>query len=462
MARTKKKYNKWRKVNVHRPQDSNEESDLIHDATRAYIEESGDARMFSSTQSRGQQTTMASTHSALLFGHGSFPPLPTPAQSPFALVSETDINTSIAPGPSTFREYLLSKPHATVPKAVDALSNACTLVAGDLLSLPNETLGKICEATIVLDRRAGCSLLLTCKKLHAITITAYGDAAKEYAKDQDLFAAVLFEPTSDGDVYLEWMPRLLSRSSPILQLLEEAERLHNVSLVVRKPLLKPFANSDALPVFKVGLYLLGMLHFRHAQDLATGLVETFLDNLPGAALLVLRVTSIMMHALFCHQYSLSEFCHSHSSIIQTRDLIQEVETASRRDNAFTFQPELMPCAFEKLLLTSGLRLPAYAWDHKNVWSIGDGDPLVDALGGTMRNIEYCSKLDQKHPVVVRMRRSRYDIEISERIAAVYPDEVGLLSQEWESVDRQLAKIGEWRGDRSDLEILKEFKAMTGL
>lgn len=342
----------------------NEEPDTTFNAIRTHFMELGDARMFSSTQAQGQQTTLASNQSALLFGDGSFPPLPTPpAQSPFVPSSETSINTSIAPRPSTFREYLLSKPHATTPKAVSVLSNACTLVTGDpgplellqmkpdpqsMLLLPTETLGKVCEATIVLDKRAGSSLLLTCKKLHEITLTAYGDAAKEYAKDQDLIAAVLFEPTSDWDLYLDWMPRLLSRSSPTPQLLPEAERLHDGYWVVRKPLLEPFASSDALPVFKVGLYLLGMLHFRHAQDLTTELVETFLDGLLGAALLVLLVTSVMMHALFCHQYSLIQFYPPHASRIEDRDLIQEVDRASRRDDDFTFEPELVPCAFEKL------------------------------------------------------------------------------------------------------------------
>ena len=413
-----------------------------------------------------------------LYDDGFFAPLPTPPQSPVV------IDTSIASRPSTFREYLLPKPHATTPKAVGVLSNPCTLVTGDLgplellqmkpmpqsiSMLSNEALGKICEAAIVFDKRAGASLLLTCKQLHEITLIVYRNAAKEYARDQDPVAAVLFEPTSDWDLYLDWMPRLLSRSSPIPQLLHEAERLHNVYRWDRKPLLEPFANSDALPVFKVGLYLLGMLHFRHAQDLSTGLVEAFLDGLPRAALLVLRVTSIMMHALFCHEYSLGEYYPPDGSTllgpatrIRDRDLIQEVRFAAKQRHDVNFDPKLVACAFEKLLLTSGLRWPAFSWDHKGVWSVKDGDPLVYTLGDILRNIAYCKSLDPDHPVVVRMRRSRYDIQVTDRIAARYHGEVGLLSQEWQRLDRLLVKIGEWTDGRTEMQVLNELKATAGV
>lgn len=97
-----------------------------------------------------------------------------------------------------------------------------------------------------------------------------------------------------------------------------------------------------------------------------------------------------------------------------------------------------------------------------MWSVGDCDPLVETLGGTTLNIEYCEKLDQEHPVVVRMRRSTYDIQVTQRIAAEYPDEVGLLSQESQRVDVLLDKIGEWTRGWTDMEILKELQATTGL
>ena len=318
-----------------------------------------------------------------------------------------------------------------------------------LLDLPDDALNKIIHILVASYRSSRLSLVLTCSRLHTLTVASYTQIAKVYAEEFDPVAAVLFEPTADWQLLRDWMPRFLSRTSQIWQLLqlsEEARKYHQSPPKTDVPL-----NSDLHCFFRLGLYLISLLHFQHNPVLDGLQIENFIDHLPAAGLLLLRATSMMMTSIFVHQYQ------------DRRVFTHEVRHIS--------DMEMTSWAFMKLLLTSGLRWPSFRLDHwEEIELVRYGlnrakshyDPLVTELSAIIRVMDYHEQLAEKLSMRERLKRARYGLRVSERIAAEYPADVNLLCKDWKTVDLLLDKIWDWIGERNDLEVLMELKAATGL
>ena len=286
-------------------------------------------------------------------------------------------------------------------------------------------------------------------KLHALTIASHMQIATLHAKEVDPIAAVLFEPKADWQLLRDWMPRFLSRTSQIqqlLQLCEEACKCHQERPESENPI-----SSHLYGVFRMGLYLVGLMHFQHNEILECQYIENFINRLPAAGLLLVRTTSMIMTHVFRYHYQDKSY------------FLQAVRQGS--------DTERTSWAFTKLLLIRGLRWPVFRLDHweaiESARSSRDSaepycDPLLLELSAIVRVNEYSSRLSEQHPVRLKLERKRCDLRVSERIATEYPEDVGSLSDNWERVDLLLDKISDWRGERSDLEVLMEVKTATGL
>ena len=152
------------------------------------------------------------------------------------------------------------------------------------------------------------------------------------------------------------------------------------------------------------------------------------------------------------------FRHHYTRHHGQRDLLAAVKLASR------YQPgsglEWTTQVFEKLLIAHGFASSEYILDKWPALKHGSFDPFVADLAAIVRNIDYLDRISKSQPVTMNMKRVRYDIKVSESIAAAFPDEAGMLSQEWENINRMAAEVGEWMGERSALEVLRELKELV--
>ena len=319
----------------------------------------------------------------------------------------------------------------------------------ELLNLPNDILGEIINRVIPFRPYSRISLLLSCKRLYKMTLASQASAARQHAIETDAIGALLFEPSANCDLYWEWMPQIVSRATQIQQLLELVQPQNGHLSSYTGPCQRVLRR-----IFKLGLYLISIVHFNQLPDLSTAQVDSFVDALPHAGLLILRVTSVIMAVIFRSKFGSTS-----------------METQIRRsamEGGFVVHFQYVAWAFEKLLLSSGLRWPVWELDHFDIkeWDRWTAEPrageLVLRLAAIIRQIDYCAALGEEHALAIRIMKVMFFARVEERIEDAYPGEemlgdldVAILTP---MQTPMVERLQEWMVGRGDLELLLELKA----